>query len=108
MRCFGLASILLATAGCALVAPVASNIPVTRETTAECARHCADLGLRLGAVVLVHNSAGCVCEADQRVSSSGRTGGAAVAATQAIVDDEQAAAAQHAQQQSTTGTSGHH
>jgi hypothetical protein len=106
MRRFGFVAVLLASTGCALVAPVASNIPVTRETTTECARHCADLGLRLGAVVLVHNSAGCVCEADRPVSSSGRTGGAAVAAAQAIVDDEQAAATQQAQQ--STGTSGHH
>ena len=101
-----LATLLLATSGCALVQPVSPSIPVTRETTAQCVTHCEELGLELGAVVLVHDSAGCVCQPVRPTSSSTTTGGAALAAAAAILDDEAAAAKRAEEHRQTPGTPG--
>ena len=39
----------------------AVNGPVPRERAAECEANCGGLGMRLASVVLIMNSAGCVC-----------------------------------------------
>ena len=105
-RLMALGTLLVATSGCALVQPVSPSIPVTRETTAQCVTHCEELGLELGAVVLVHNSAGCVCQPVRAASSSTATGGAALAAAAAILDDEQADAKRAEEHRHSPGTPG--
>ncbi len=52
----------LAAAGCATAPAVGSNVRLRPETRPECAAHCETLGMRLGAIVLIRSSAGCVCQ----------------------------------------------
>jgi hypothetical protein len=52
----------LLTAGCATTPAVEAGVKVRPETRPECAAHCETLGMRLGAIVLIRNAAGCVCE----------------------------------------------
>lgn len=56
----------------------ATQYAVPRHTARRCARHCSGLGMRLGAVVIIMNSAGCVCERGQ-LGKAVRSGAAAVA-----------------------------
>lgn len=70
--------LLVFAAGCATTAPaVSSYVKVRPDTRAECAARCQEIGMRLGAVVLILNSEGCVCEPES--STSGARGAAAVA-----------------------------
>lgn len=73
-----LSGIALLVSAC--VAPPATYT-VPRSTTSDCREHCSKLGLKLGAVVIVSNMAGCVCETRQSMSSTsgGATNGGAVA-----------------------------
>jgi len=65
----------------------AASYSVTRERTTECERVCYDLGMRLSAMVVMMNSAGCVCEPlQQRAATtpggaSAAAGGSTIAAT---------------------------
>jgi hypothetical protein len=57
----------------------AASFSVTHERATECERICYDLGMRLSAMVVMMNSAGCVCEPLQQ-RAAGQTGGASAAA----------------------------
>ena len=79
---------LLLFAGCATAPATTKSLPKKRAD--ECRRHCKDLDMELGAVVIVINSAGCVCQPkrppnstqpDQRGNAAAIAGGAAVNAT---------------------------
>ena len=55
-----------------------TTISVPRDIARQCAGHCSRLGMRMGAVVIIMNSAGCVCERGQ-IGKATRFGAAAVA-----------------------------
>ncbi|BDG01881.1 hypothetical protein [Anaeromyxobacter oryzae] len=56
------AVVALLAAGCATSPAVDPSVRLRPETRPECAAHCEQLGMRLGAVVLIKNAAGCVCQ----------------------------------------------
>jgi hypothetical protein len=81
-------------AACALDRPRPTIEPanvgdVPRERAGECAQVCAKLGMRLSAVVVMMNSAGCVCEPPAPApgvpvgATSAAAGGTAIAAAEA-------------------------
>jgi hypothetical protein len=70
---------------------VRPDMTLRPETRPECVARCREMGMRLGAVVLIRDSAGCVCEPD---SASSARGAAAVASGAALVMAEEEAAAQ--------------
>jgi hypothetical protein len=92
-----LAAALLALAGCVTAPAVDPSFKLRPETRSECVTHCQTLGMRLGAVVLVRNSAGCVCE-EIRSEPRAAGGGAAVSAGAYLVALEEEAARQQQQQ----------
>jgi hypothetical protein len=49
-------------AACVTAPAVDPSYKLRPETGPECTANCEKLGMRLGAVVLIHNSAGCVCQ----------------------------------------------
>jgi hypothetical protein len=57
----------------------AASFSVSHERANECQRICYDLGMRLSAMVVMMNSAGCVCEPPQQRAAA-PTGGASAAA----------------------------
>jgi hypothetical protein len=79
-------------AGCVqTTAPgVTRGVTLNPETLPGCAARCEELGMRLGAIVLIHNSAGCVCE--PQGSASHAAGVSGVASGAAVVMDEEATA----------------
>jgi hypothetical protein len=65
MRAVTLAALVVApllAAGCVTTPAVDPSYKLRPETRPECAAHCDALGMRLGAIVLIRNAAGCVCE----------------------------------------------
>ncbi|WIG93583.1 hypothetical protein [Myxococcus sp. SDU36] len=73
----------LALSSCTVARPATLTVP--KERAAECRTICKDLDMRLGAVVVIMNSAGCVCEPRDEAtgtppakSSSAVIGGAAI------------------------------
>ena len=94
--------LFLTLAGCVHSAapPVNPDMRLPPDTAAVCASHCNTLGMDLGAVVIVRDSAGCVCQ-PRKPPPSADSGSAAVAAgVVAVLDEEEAAAARRARQQS--------
>lgn len=98
----------LLLSGCATTPAVSSGVQIAPDTRPACEANCAKMGLQLAAVVLVRNSAGCVCAvpgtkpaADLRPEAA--AGAVAVAGAVIIADDEDAeqrqAASPPAQQQ---------
>lgn len=83
----------LAASGCTVGHAVGPLFSVPRARADECAAGCAALDMRLSAMVLVMNHAGCVCE--PRGGSPGPTAAAGVAGGATI----QAVAQQQQQQQ---------
>lgn len=70
--------------GCATTAPAVSKyVKLRPETRSECAARCGEMGMRLGAVVLIQDAAGCVCEPQD--ASSSAAGAAAVAGGTAVL-----------------------
>jgi hypothetical protein len=67
-------------AGCATLPAVSPGVLVRPETRTECAANCDAIGMRLAAVVLIRNSAGCVCEAREGSAGANASRGVAVAA----------------------------
>lgn len=67
----------LTAAGCMTAPAVTPGMQLRRETRQECVAHCQALGMRLSAVVLVRNAAGCVCSEPGAVSAV-EGGGSAV------------------------------
>lgn len=56
-----IALLALLVAGCA-ARPVSGLTTIPRDTPATCENVCGNMGLKLGAVVVVSNEIGCVCE----------------------------------------------
>jgi hypothetical protein len=86
---------LLALLGCVTAPPVTPAWSLPTDTADVCTSHCKSLGMDLGAVVIVRNSTGCVC---QPRGTAPRASGGAAAATAGVVaslDEE----AQQQQQQ---------
>ena len=87
----------LVLAGCSTVQ--ATSLPLPRERADECRAHCAGLDMELGAVVIMMNHAGCVCEPRGRVAPQAAVsaGAAAIAgaATVKAIEDEEEEAARH-------------
>ena len=75
---------IAAMLGCAAVTPaVAPGVKLTPETGFECTKRCGELGMGLDAVVLIQNSAGCVCRPG--VAATGSQSGAAAVAAGAMI-----------------------
>ncbi len=90
--------LLVFAAGCATTAPaVSSYVKVRPDTRAECAARCQEIGMRLGAVVLILNSEGCVCEPES--SASGARGAAAVAGAVVVRAQQEAQAQEQARRE---------
>ena len=95
-----LSALALLAAGCATVSPVGSLVSVEKDTAQQCERHCQSLELVLSAVVIIHNSTGCVCEpatAGRRIGRQGAAVGGAAAVQ--VIEEEQRAQQQQRQQQ---------
>lgn len=101
-------AVLITLAGCATLQPaVAPGVKPRPETAGECVGRCGELGMRLGAVVLIRNSAGCVCEPAAGAPSSTSTpvtGGAAAVVGGVVALDDEAAAEQRRQEQQRRST----
>jgi hypothetical protein len=78
--------LVLLLAGCVRTTrpPVARLLTVPPDTAQECGNICQGIGLQLSAVVVVANSAGCVCEVQPRASSA-VPGGASAASAGAVI-----------------------
>ncbi len=90
MRSIVLGAVAVVGASCATAPAVSPSVRLRPETRPECVANCEQLGLRLAAIVLIRDSAGCVCE--PREAPAGSTadarGAAAIAAGAAIAVDE--------------------
>ena len=94
-----LASAALLASACATTPAVSPGVQLAPDTRPACAANCEKMGLRLAAVVLVRNSAGCVCAVpEEKPAARGAAPGAggapgdaaalAVAAGVLIAEDE--------------------
>ena len=70
-----IAVLALLAAACA-ARPVSGLTSIPKDTPASCSSICENMGLKLGAVVVIANEVGCVCQK----SADGPAGAAAVAA----------------------------
>jgi hypothetical protein len=70
-----------------------------RKRATECAQTCAQLGMRLSAMVVMMNSAGCVCEPIASAPNAAAGGASAAAGGSSIAAAQAAAAAAQIQQQ---------
>jgi len=96
---------LLLFGACVTTPAVSYGVKVDPDTRPSCAALCEGMGLRLGAIVLVRNSSGCVCVVPDASTDAGPRasvqsgGGSTVASAAIIVDEEQEQAMQQQQQQ---------
>ncbi len=97
---FVLAGLLLCA--CSTSRPVGFARSLNADTPAVCAKHCEAMGMRLGAVVIIESSEGCVCEPREPARAASREGAAAAAITP-ILAGAAAAAVQQQQQQQAAG-----
>ncbi|QSQ16258.1 hypothetical protein [Myxococcus landrumensis] len=97
-----LASVTLS--GC-VVAP-AANLAVPKERVSECKTICTDIGMELGSVVIIRNSAGCVCQVPGATQS--QQSASAVAGGVAIIEEEEAASQQQHHHQPPHHAPPHH
>lgn len=69
--------------GCTTMAPIGSFSKVPIEQKQTCSKVCSDLDMKLGAMVVISNMSGCVCEVkrkkSKRAGASAATGGAVAA-----------------------------
>jgi hypothetical protein len=86
---------LLSTTGC--VTQRATTFSVPKERATECVANCAELDMKLAAVVIISNSAGCVCEPREEQLKASLAGAAAAAGGQ-MIQAENAQRQQHQQQ----------
>jgi hypothetical protein len=88
---FALLPLLLSA--CATTQAVSSGVKLDPDTRPACAANCEKMGLRLAAVVLVRNSAGCVCAVPEAKVGGGlgseATSGALAVAGGVFIADEQ-------------------
>lgn len=75
----------LFSTGC--VTAGATTAPVTKDLATECVAHCESLGMKLTAMVIIKNSAGCVCEPKDSQARS-VSAAAAVAAGTVVADED--------------------
>ncbi len=84
-----LAAGLSALAGCATTPAVSYGVKIDPDTRPSCESNCAQMGLKLSAVVLVRNSVGCVCTVQEPKAAAATSGDAvAVAGGVLILEDE--------------------
>ncbi len=105
MRLLWPAALAAATCSCAAALPL-QNTHLSNESKQACPLICQQLDMELGAVVVIHDSVGCVCQPAHRPGVA-VTGGATAAGGSAIVVMEQAAAAQQQRAQHTPPPSRH-
>jgi hypothetical protein len=93
MRIAAILALALAASGC--VTSSATYGAVRKELATECVENCEALGMHLSAVVIISNSAGCVCEPTApggeppRAGAAAAAGGAAIAAARASEQQQQ-------------------
>jgi hypothetical protein len=82
---------LFAAFGCTVDKAVGPGMTLPKERATECADHCASLDMRLSAVVVIMNKAGCVCEPRTASGGPGTASTAAVGAAtiQAVMQQQQ-------------------
>lgn len=76
----------------------ASSMPTPKERVTECEQICTGVGMKLSALVVIMNSAGCVCEV---INASATQQGAGGVSGGAIISAAGAAAQASQQQQQT-------
>jgi hypothetical protein len=81
----------LVLAACTTTPPVATWTKLPDDTTEQCRGLCRGIGLDLSAVIVVRNSAGCVCEVHPGQAKASASGGVASAAGALIVSEEEEA-----------------
>jgi hypothetical protein len=80
----------LLSTGCATLP--ATTLPLPKERATECVKSCEDLGMKLAAMVVIRNSAGCVCEPkDAPPQTSTRRNAAATAVGAVLAEDDERA-----------------
>ena len=87
-----MALLALLAAGCA-AHPVSGLTTIPRDTPKDCESVCTNMGLKLGAVVVISDQIGCVCEkpgADHAVGASAAALGALIAQQRTDANREQA------------------
>ena len=89
-------SALVPLGACAAAVGTTSGVSVPEDARAQCDGQCRSIGMSLGAVAIMANNVGCVCQ----VTGAGGavSGGASVSAGMAAVAVQQAAAAAQQQQ----------
>ena len=86
-------SLVVPLAGCATARATSLALPMERAT--ECRQLCEQIDMRMSAVVIIMNSAGCVCEPKPAEGTNAALTGAAAASGGAIIQAA-AEAARHA------------
>ena len=99
-----LAALTLVSSACTVERAVSSGRAVPRERADECRANCASLDMQLTAVVLVLNSAGCVCEPKASPSAPASAGAGGAAAGGAAAASAQAVLAAQEQQRRVEST----
>jgi len=95
MRAVAIVVALAAASGCTTIPAVGSTVTLDPNTASQCRAHCQTLGMDLGAVVIIRNSTGCVCQpAGKPVAEAGASAVSGGAAIQAM-DEEQTARQHH-------------
>lgn len=89
-------SLVAPLAGCVTARATSFSMPLSRAT--ECRQLCEDIDMKLSAVVIIMNSAGCVCEPKPAEGTNAAVTGAAAVSGGAIIQ----AAAQAARQANDT------
>jgi hypothetical protein len=74
----------LAAAAC-VTPPLSPGLDVSKQDAGSCTSVCDRLGMRLGAVVVVVNSVGCVCEPQGAAGAAPTARGGAAASAAAVI-----------------------
>lgn len=91
---------LLLLSGCETM--TATRLTTPRARVDECEKLCNDVGMKLGAFVVMMNSAGCVCEPTTAEGASTSSSGGATAAGAATIAAIEEAQRQQRQSQSSS------
>ncbi len=87
---------MAALAGCTTVSAVTPGYSLDRHSGDECHAHCQALGMTVGAVVIIANRTGCVCQPSGKLPDAGgasAVAGGAVFAMEQAAEQERSAAA---------------
>ena len=90
-RAVGAAALLVLTSSCAATMPTGDYGYLPDDANTACYDVCGHLGFQLGAVVVIRNSVGCVCQPPATGATASTGGGTAAAAGAIIVAEEEAA-----------------